>query len=184
MRFELRPGFVALACGLYYISPGRWFWPFFTLCAAHELAHLLALRALGVRTVELRLGLLGAELKTGLLSPRQELWGTLTGPAANVLLAAVLLRPLPRWAVLSALLAAFNLLPAYPLDGGRLLRLGLQRRLPADAALRAELGVTLTLGLAVAALGLHGAVRGPHGLWPLLLAAALLLRVAACRADI
>ena len=180
-RFELRPGFVALVCLLYYISPAQWFWPFVLLMAVHELGHILVLLCLHIPVEQLQLGALGAQLRTGEMHGVQELWCALAGPAVNLLLFFLLLRPLPRWAMLSALLAAFNLLPVYPLDGGRIVRIVLRRLLPLHRADQAELAIGAALVLLSAALSLRAAILGPHGLWPLLLSAALFVRLALCR---
>ena len=105
----------------------------------HELGHLAAAVACGVRITGMRLDLFGARLELpGLLSYRQELLVALGGPAANLLTATVLFRAwtacgcpvcgaspsLSGWAlVLGVLLpaslglCAVNLLPVASLDG-------------------------------------------------------------------
>lgn len=124
----------------------------------HELGHLAAAVACGVRITGMRLDLFGARLELpGLLSYRQELLVALGGPAANLLTAAVLSRAwtacgcpvcgaspsLSGWAlVLGVLLpaslglCAVNLLPVATLDGGRILSCLLSLTLGADAARR------------------------------------------------
>lgn len=124
----------------------------------HELGHLAAAVACGVRIAGMRLDLFGARLELpGLLSYRQELLVALGGPAANLLTATVLFRAwtacgcpvcgaspsLSGWAlVLGVLLpaslglCAVNLLPVASLDGGRILSCLLSLTLGADAARR------------------------------------------------
>ena len=124
----------------------------------HELGHLAAAVACGVRIAGMRLDLFGARLELpGLLSYRQELLVALGGPAANLLTAAVLFRAwtacgcpvcgaspsLSGWAlVLGVLLpaslglCAVNLLPVATLDGGRILSCLLSLTLGADVARR------------------------------------------------
>lgn len=124
----------------------------------HELGHLAAAVACGVRITGMRLDLFGARLELpGLLSYRQELLVALGGPAANLLTATVLFRAwtacgcpvcgaspsLSGWAlVLGVLLpaslglCAVNLLPVASLDGGRILSCLLSLTLGADAARR------------------------------------------------
>lgn len=124
----------------------------------HELGHLAAAVACGVRITGMRLDLFGARLELpGLLSYRQELLVALGGPAANLLTATVLFRAwtacgcpvcgaspsLSGWAlVLGVLLpaslglCAVNLLPVASLDGGRILSCLLSLTLGADVARR------------------------------------------------
>lgn len=108
----------------------------------HELGHCLAARALGVRVTRVRIYLVGgmSELSTLPASPRDEAVIAAAGPAASAVLAAIfglLIGSVPdgtlAWllvvllALSNAVVAAFNLLPALPLDGGRVLRAGVWR---------------------------------------------------------
>ena len=109
----------------------------------HELGHALTARLFGVPTRRIVLSPLGgvAQLEGGLLRPREELYVALAGPLVSFILAgaaftlAALAGPWSpaafftnlAWANL--MLAAFNMLPAFPMDGGRVLRALLAARL-------------------------------------------------------
>lgn len=116
----------------------------FTCVVLHELGHALAAKAVGIKTHGIVLLPIGgvAQLESIPRNPWHELFIALAGPAVNVLIVLLLL-PLvgTRWgleliapvsvfggAFLGRLLAfnvvmiLFNLLPAFPMDGGRVLR--------------------------------------------------------------
>jgi Zn-dependent protease len=138
----------------------------------HELAHALVARAIGVPTAEIRLFVFGgvARIRGEPADPGGEVLVAMAGPLASVTLAGLL--GLASWRVpgpagdLAALLflgnlvvAGFNLLPGFPLDGGRVARALLWRltgrRLLATrvtALLGRALAATLILGGAGAAL--------------------------------
>jgi Zn-dependent protease len=109
---------------------------------AHEFGHALVARRAGIEIEEIDLWLLGgvARMRSQPQRAGDELRFALAGPAVTVALAvafgiaAALLGPgTPRTFVtyqaeVNAALAAFNLLPALPLDGGRVARALLWRR--------------------------------------------------------
>ncbi|MDE2126539.1 MAG: site-2 protease family protein [Armatimonadetes bacterium] len=116
----------------------------FVCVLLHELGHALtAMQFFGIRTVDIVLYPIGGLARIERLpEPRQEFWIALAGPAVNAVLALVCVVALkvtgggiPRIGVVSTprtllagllfanvVLAGFNLLPAFPMDGGRILR--------------------------------------------------------------
>ncbi len=137
--------------------------------ALHEAAHALCARRLKVRVVELELMPFGgaARLENAwAMRPGQLAAVALAGPTLNALLAAAALAlgsrgaisPWAAWVLLldNAALCLFNLLPALPLDGGRLLFGLLSGPLGRERAVR--WGVWAGRGLA--ALMLAGALAG------------------------
>ncbi len=105
----------------------------------HEMSHALVARKYGLRIKGITLYIFGgvAEMEEEPPSPRVEFFIALAGPLSSVVLslACYVLLTLGRdtWpppvagvvsylAVINGLLAAFNLVPAFPLDGGRVLR--------------------------------------------------------------
>ncbi len=171
-RLEISPGFVAFTCFLFYISPTAVFWPFLLFSVLHELGHLgvLILCAVPVRRVSL--GSLGTVIETGPLSAWAEALCALAGPAVNFFCFWTLHPLWPEAALISLILGSYNLLPIYPLDGGRALRVLLSWLLPLPVAMWGELAVSaLTVGL----LCLGMLCLLPHFGWAPLLCGGLLL---------
>ena len=133
--------------------------------AAHEAAHLFMARQLGVPVAEVKLAPFGGTIQLGnpyALSSRRLLAIAAAGPLANLLL-VVASAALCQWGwlgpepALNALrvnlcLMVFNLLPALPLDGGRMLYAALAPALGQSQSLR--IGICLGYVTATALLGL------------------------------
>ena len=156
----------------------------FASILAHEFGHALVARRRGIEVEEIDLWLLGgvSRLRGEAHAPGDELRFALAGPAVSAVLgacfglAAVLL-PASTPAALSALIEyqalvnglifAFNLMPAFPLDGGRVLRALLWRRSgDLRRATETAAGVGRGFGFLLIFLGgLEFLGGAPEGLW-------------------
>lgn len=129
----------------------------------HELGHALVARRHGIETRSITLHPLGgvAALSAEPRSPGAEAAIALAGPAVNLALAGLgalaygAALPLAGWFVAMNLgMAVFNLLPAWPMDGGRVLRAALTGRMgrPAATRMALDLSQVLAWGLVLAGL--------------------------------
>ena len=122
----------------------------------HELAHSLVARYKGIRINSITLMIFGgiASMEEGVPDPKAELPMALVGPIASLVvglvccgvvyavpavtstpaIAGVLIFIFGYLGVLNIILCAFNLLPAFPMDGGRVLRAWLATRMPLHRA--------------------------------------------------
>jgi len=158
-------GFWLVMGALLLAAPLRLVCCFWAACVIHELGHLAAVWALGGRVEQIRLTGVGVVIlprRQRLFSYGEECLLALAGPGASLLLAAVAGAGDSEGAAclagVSLVLGLFNLLPARPLDGGRILQAAVSRWAGPDAGERA--GRLLT---GILAPGLLGA-----GLWSLL----------------
>ena len=87
----------------------------------HELGHYCAVRLLGGNIHNLRFGAGGAIMEADGLTRCSELICLLAGPIAG-LLPAFFFHSFPTLAVCGIIQSVYNLLPIYPLDGGRIAR--------------------------------------------------------------
>ena len=102
------------------ILPLPWLTALFLAAAIHEVCHLLCLRLFMIRVFRIRIGMQGTSIETAALSPIQELLCAAAGPAGSFL-CLLFLRHFPILALCGLLQGSYNLLPIYPLDGGRIL---------------------------------------------------------------
>ena len=102
------------------ILPLKWLLAAGVAAMYHELCHIIAIRLCRGNIYKFSLSSDGASLAVSSLSPAKELICALAGPMGGLCL-LFFARWIPRIAVCAAFQSLYNLLPIYPLDGGRVL---------------------------------------------------------------
>lgn len=103
------------------LMPVQWVGAVIFAAAVHELGHLAALWAWGIAVRRLEIDAFGARIEAGEMEPGEELICALAGPAAGLVL-CLFWHWIPRIGLIALMQSVFNLLPVYPLDGGRALK--------------------------------------------------------------
>ncbi|XXX75795.1 site-2 protease family protein [Sorangium sp. So ce134] len=139
----------------------------FVAVLAHELAHSLVALKNGIRVRAITLMMLGGVSQMERDDPEHEAWMAFAGPLMSFGIAlgsyaAYRLLPAPAevgvallaFAITNAILGVFNLLPAFPMDGGRVLRGLLHRRLGRARATRVATAIGRVMAVAFGLFGL------------------------------
>lgn len=177
---RLIPGWSA---GQYWLLGVGTAFLFFGSVLAHEFSHAIVARRLGLKVAGITLFIFGGatSIETDSRSARDEALIALAGPVASLLIGAALLviaaivpqpevRAIVGWlGVINIVLGAFNLVPGYPMDGGRVLRAILWRvhHDPLTATRQAAI-VGRVIGYLMVAGGIYWALRSRDfgsGLW-------------------
>ena len=190
----LHPTFLLLMAWTFASEPASWALmvaAIFGCVMLHEFGHALAARALGIPTRSITLYFFGgiARLERMPRAPGAELLITLAGPLVNVAIGLALgmalwvegaLRPGAEWIPLTLfasnlmlvnfLLAVFNMVPAFPMDGGRILRALLTVKIGRSRAteIAASVGRVIAVGFGAYSIA---TAAWPHNLTQVLLAA-------------
>ena len=155
--------------------PLQWIFAAAAAAMVHELSHILAVKLCKGRVTAVRFGIGGAQILASPLPAGKACICSLAGPASGMLL-LLLSGWLPRLAICGAFQAAFNLLPLYPLDGGRALQSAVSILFPSHAQRICD-GIQKGVILAVWILAIYASVRLKLGFMTLLFAAAILYKV-------
>jgi stage IV sporulation protein FB len=109
---------LALLC---LILPLDWMAAGIGAAVVHETSHALAVKLLGGDILWIRIGIGGAVMQVSETDECKKLISILAGPAGSFLL-LLLCNSFPKLALCGLVQGAYNLLPIYPLDGGRALQ--------------------------------------------------------------
>ena len=168
----MRGGLAEAVQGIAFISL------LFACVLLHEFGHVLAARRYGIATPDITLLPIGGVARLDRIpeKPAEELVVALAGPAVNVVIAALLLIALggvpdmeamagleqsgqpmaARLFWVNVILVVFNLIPAFPMDGGRVLRALLGWRMGPRRATEIAAGIGQALAFALGLVGLLG----------------------------
>lgn len=157
----------------------------FVCVLVHELGHSYVAVKNGIKITDITLFLFGgvSEMEEAPRNPRVEMVMAFVGPAISVVLGAIFtaiyffvpgVSENIYWGTMIALLAyinimlgVFNILPAFPMDGGRVLRGFLAQRMPYIKATRIAVGIGKMFAYVLALIGL---ITFPAGIWFLIIA--------------
>ena len=120
-RIDIAASAFVLIALMLLVLPLQWLFAAVIAAVIHELLHYLALRLLGVRINRVEVGLFGAIMDVEPIPAYKELICALAGPMGGLCL-LLLTRWIPRIAICAAVQSCYNLMPLYPLDGGRAIR--------------------------------------------------------------
>ena len=182
-RFQLSAGAIFLLSALYFFGGSVSLSALLLAAAAHELGHIAAIKLLGggIRTMRFEASGMCISM-CGVNGAAAEITALLAGPAAGLIFAIICSycgaktanRLLLECAGYGAILTAYNLLPALPLDGGRAVFALLSEAMGFERAKNIiELSGFITgLGLAAAGLAMLGKELGAAlliaGIWLLI----------------
>ncbi|HEY8423747.1 MAG TPA: M50 family metallopeptidase [Clostridia bacterium] len=142
LKFRIHPLFILLGLLMAVLGRGYDFLAYTVAVVIHEMGHSAAAEKFGYALNEIRLMPYGAELKGGLegIKPSDEIKIAVMGPITNIIVAIIFTAIW--WLIPSSYFftetfvyanivnALFNIMPVFPLDGGRIMLCLLSKRMP------------------------------------------------------
>ena len=175
-RGQFSAGFCIMLAFMLLTVPFRWLTAMILAAALHELAHLLAIRLLTGNRSVFRLFSSGARLQLPEMSCKKELLCALAGPMSGFALLG-LARWAPRLALCGCVQSFYNLLPVYPMDGGRAIQCLLKMLCSPPKVLRISRYIAAICKAMILLTGLYGAFGLQLGLFPLIFTFLILIRI-------
>lgn len=174
MRVSVDPWAVVTGALLLMVVPLPWLGACVTAATFHEICHLAAAHFTGGNIEGIKIGITGAKIFLHFQNRKQETLTALAGPGGSFFL-LTFFRIAPEIALCGVVQGLWNLLPLYPLDGGRALRCLLAQWDPdrGEKIFRLVEGLTLlslSFTACVASLWLH------MGAWPVTIMGFVVLR--------
>ena len=117
---NIRPAFAIISAVAVSVFPLKFVIAWVMASITHELFHIFAICFMNIRIMRITLDGTGSIVETETMLPSQELICALAGPLGGMTL-LLFARTIPETAMCALVQSIFNLLPYYPLDGGRAL---------------------------------------------------------------
>lgn len=169
-------GFYLMLALLLLIIPFPWLVAMFVAGGVHELCHFVALRFLTGVNAPIYLSSDRARMPIPDMPPWKEVLCAMAGPVGGLLL--TFSAPIfPRLALCAMMQSLYNLIPIYPMDGGRIVSCVLHILLEPPMANKILTIVSVAIRCAILMLGVYGSLFLQLGIFPILFAALLCIRI-------
>ena len=120
LKIRISTGAILMLAALLLVLPLQWVVAMILAAGIHELSHFLAILITGGKIRKIHIGGRGVIMETQSMPAIKEIICALAGPIGSFLLFALAPR-FPRTAICGIVHGLYNLLPLFPMDGGRVL---------------------------------------------------------------
>ena len=174
-KIKFLPEFFLCLSVCLLIVPFKWLLCWLAAAVLHELFHILALKICRFQVISASLGAMGAKIETDAEKGLKSMICALAGPLAGFFL-LFFVRKIPMIALCGLFQSAANLLPIYPLDGGRVLDNLLFLIFPAYIADKILWITERMIWIFLLSIALYGFIKFRFGILPIFTVAMLFLR--------